>query len=387
MYRYDIHEHLHLPHWRLKGLSALYVAATLRTLAYSLVGIFVPIFIYQLKGSIVQVLLFFLVHYGSLIIFNYPVSQLLPRLGFPRSILIGNLLLIAHVLMLNMAVSSGLVLYLSAVVLGMAVPFYWIPYHLIFTLGGIRSKLGEEIGLMQILGKLANVAGPLMGGVIIAWSGFSSVYIIAAILLVLATAPIFLMEDGYPALKTPRFKKVVEYLFGGEFRKDLIALAAIGGETSTQGVFWPLFLFIFVGGVKLIGSLTTGVLFMNVGLVWFIGKWVDRDEEGRVLHIGAAGSSLVWLVKPIAQSLGAAFVVDSIYKISKSMLTIPFDALVYERAVRDPVAYMVAREWAINGGRFLTTALLIGLIALGANWWIAFLVAAVASLGTMFLDR
>ena len=48
---------------------------------------------------------------------------------------------------------------------------------------------------------------------------------------------------------------------------------------------------------------------------------------------------------------------------------------------------MHVREWAINGGRLFTMLVLIALIILGVYWLVAFALAAVESLGTIFLVR
>src|SRR3990172_2940741 len=49
---------LHLPHFSLKPLSALYFSFTLRFLSVSLVSVFIPIYILKLTGDFLYVLLF-----------------------------------------------------------------------------------------------------------------------------------------------------------------------------------------------------------------------------------------------------------------------------------------------------------------------------------------
>lgn len=387
MHRYEIAEHLQLPHWRLKGLYALYATATIRTLAYSLIGVFVPIYLYQRHESILQVLIYYLIIRVVEIIANYPVVTLLPRLGFARSMLIGNVGLIAHVLLLRMGEFNDTWLYLSAVAVGLMIPFYWIPYHVIFTVDSVKAKLGEEISTMAILGKLANVAGPLMGGVIITSMGFGAVYFGSAILIAISVVPIFFIKDDFSRLALPSLKEVWIYMKSRSFRSSGLALGAIGAESMIQGILWPIFLFLFVGGISVVGGLTTAVLLVNVFVVLIIGRVVDRRGKASVVKVGSYGSAAVWLLKLFAQTVGLAFVVDAAYKTSRSTLGIPFDALIYEKAAKNPLTFMIAREWAVNVGRLLAVVVVLALVVGGFDWIYAFVFAAIASILAVVVVR
>lgn len=387
MHRYDLHEQLHLPHWRLTSLHALFATATLRTFAYSLIGVFVPIFIYQLNESIAQVLVFFAILRGVELLANYSAISLLPKLGYAKAMFLANLMLVLHVLLLRMGENNELYIYLSAVVVGLLIPFYWVPYHLIFALDGVKDKLGKEIGSIKILGKLANAVGPLFGGLIITMFGFSAVFAVTAVMLIASVVPIYFLREKFSAEKIPSFSETWKLLWNKRFRDNLIGFVSIGSESSVQSAFWPLFLFIFVGGIEVVGSLTTLVLVLSVVVVWLVGNRVDGGEGKETLGFGALGNGVVWVLKMFAQSVGGAFVVDSAYKVSKSILVIPFDTFTYKKAQHDPLKFMIAREWAINGGRFLTLLALLVLVSLGVNWLVAFVIAAVASLGTVFLAR
>lgn len=387
MHRHDLHEHLHLPHWRLTGLHALFATATLRTFAYSLVGVFVPIFIYQLNESILQVLAYFIVIRGVELMANYSVVSILPRLGYVRAMFIANLLLILHVLLLKIGEADVTYLYLSAAAAGLVIPFYWIPYHLIFTLDGVQDKLGREVGLIKILSRVANVAGPLLGGMIITTLGFSVVFVVTAVLLAFSVVPIYFLREKFPVQNTPSFREAWKILWSKKFRDNLLGFISIGAEGSIQSAFWPLFLFVFVGGIEVVGGLTTLVLMISIGVVWLVGNWVDEGEGKETLGFGALGNGVVWVLKLFAQSVGGAFLVDSAYKVSKSILVIPFNSFMYKKAKEDPLGFLIAREWAINGGRFLTLLVLLVLVSAGVNWLVAFVIAAVASLGTVFLAR
>ena len=84
-----------------KELNALYVSIVLRSLAFSMVGIFVPLYLYKELGyGLNYVVYFYLIYSACFGIFSLPSSWLVDRLNFKYISLISSPLYILYFILL-----------------------------------------------------------------------------------------------------------------------------------------------------------------------------------------------------------------------------------------------------------------------------------------------
>lgn len=110
-----LHKLIHLPKETPDGITAIYLNTVLRTLAVSLVGIFLPVFLFlqtqEVFGKGITVGLYGIIAYYFLwrlvvLIFLIPAANTVARIGFRWSVLLANLFLVALLALLSMVEKS-----------------------------------------------------------------------------------------------------------------------------------------------------------------------------------------------------------------------------------------------------------------------------------------
>lgn len=397
MHRYNIHTLVHLPHWEQEKLTPFYVAAALRTFAISTIGIYIPIYIFQITKTNLafltfnEVLLVVISYYLLLrlteLLSNFPVAKLLTKIGFKTSTLFSNLLLLVEIIFLVLAQRSLLFFVPAAIFSGFLIPFYWLPYHFIFAEKGTVKKFGKQVSLMIAIKRLVTVLGPLIGGFAISRVGFTPLYTLVFLLTVLSSLPIFYMQlrEDY-GLGTLR--NLLGEVSSKEFFPNLASFFGVGAEGEIQEIFWPMFVFVLIGSFSVLGLLTSIALFFSLFILYLVGAWVDQKDKTRILKFGSFSNSFVWILRLSATTLPRLFAVDILDKILRSFRLVPFDTLVYTKAQSGrTLQFLVLREWAINVGRFVVLIMISIMIILGINWLVAFILAAIFSVLAVFMGK
>jgi len=389
------------------GLSAVYLASTIRTFALSLLGIFTPLYIYQvLEGAgqgpaatvftphhngagLLGVVGYYIVLRLTIILVNIPASYFIAEVkgGFRKSMLLSNIMRALNLLLLIFAKNQPFLLLPAAILAGALIPFYWIPYHLIFIEDGSGKSFGKKISTAGVLDKAAGVVAPLIGGLVIALGGFETLLVVVLFLVVASTFPIFNMRH-HERHFVPPLKMIFRDFFSKGFRKDLVAFLGAGAENVGSALVWPIFFFGLVGSFAGLGALTSGLVLISIMVTLWLGRVVDKRGKRRVLRAGAYSQSVLWGVRAVTQTVPQAFAAQAAARVAAEFLWIPFDTIVYANAsAGNPFEYVILREWALNLGRLLTLVLMAILLLAGVGWLGSFGLAAMGALLTIFMAR
>ena len=131
------------------------------------------------------------------------------------------------------------------------------------------------------------------------------------------------------------------------------------------------------------------IVVISIAFQLLIGRLVDRGPAKKMLEWGDAFYALAWIGKALVSSVVGVFAASTFHTFGSIFLRTPFSAIYYEKAA-DSGHYVdeftVVRETALTIGRVLMSGLLI-LITLKFSINIAFVVAAIASLGMITLVK
>jgi len=364
---HGLHRLIYLPHWRypvrLPGLAGVHLNATVRVLAFGLIGIFIPIFVYQLTGSIEKVILFFLIWKVAQLLVQAPVGYLICRIGPDNSIALAAVLHIGFLVSLIFSINNPLFLSIAPIFAGIASPFHWIPYHTAFSKESDGKKLSEQVSTNTILQRVAAALAPLVGGILAAELGFSFLYFAAVTFLVVSIFPIFL--DQYNK-KSQWIGGVNIYknIFRADFRPFLIAFLGTGLEGVAYAVFWPLYMMEKLGNLEKIGFVSTAALLVSLTVLHWTGKKAKKYGN-RLTKVGGLISGANWLWRSLISGLSAITFTDILYQLTTIFVWIPTGAVMYQRGKTHSGAFFLQREITIHFG-FLV-GLLISWLILSAN--------------------
>lgn len=381
------------------GLSAVYLTSTIRTFALSLLGIFTPLYIYQVleetqtfttkTAILLGVVGYYIILRLTILLVDIPVSYFIAEVrgGFRKSMLLSNIMRALNLLLLIFAKNQPLLLLPASILAGVLVPFYWIPYHLSFIEDGKGEAFGKKISVVGTLNKIAGAVAPLIGGLVIALAGFETLLIVVLFLVIASTFPIFSMRH-HERHFVPPLKMIFRDFFSKGFRKDLIAFLGAGAENVGGALVWPVFFFGLVGSFASLGGLTSGLILISIVVALWLGKVVDKKGKRRVLRVGAYSQSALWGVRALVSTVPQAFAAQAAARIAGEFLWLPFDTIVYANAsAGNPFEYVILREWALNLGRLLMLVLMAVMLLVGFGWGTSFGLAAVGALLTIFMAR
>ena len=154
--------HLTIPHdFFTSESSAIYVSSILRTFGLSLIGVFLPIYLFGLQlpyvfndnnftNSIFIICIFFFLESFfavlTLFIFSRWVYKNIP---FQKILLFSNLVLIGGLLGLYNLEKIPILYFITPVALGLVITCYWVPYHLFFIEknGDKNGHYGKKLGI------------------------------------------------------------------------------------------------------------------------------------------------------------------------------------------------------------------------------------------------
>ncbi len=361
---------LHLPHWqypaRLPGLSGLYLNTLFRVLAIGLIGIFIPVFIFKTTGSWDSLILYYLICSSTTILFVIPVAKLIKNVGPDIAIGLGAVTQFINLILLIKFEGNHDYLLWAAIFAGITTPLHWQSYHLAFSQECTRKKLTSQLAKNAIAGRIASAAAPLAGGIIVTILGFSELYLIAGVILVISIIPIFF--DQYNQKGSEVTLEKIKTTFSIKRLKPCwLGYFGSGIESAVYGIFWPLFLYFNFRNFEQMGLLSTISILTSILVTGYIGKNGQKKEK-KFFNIGLVTSLPSWLIRGLASSFFLLTIVDTLYLLTSQFIWFPVGALTYRWGRREDRSFFIIRSMMIHLGLIFALLLIFIFRKIGLGW-------------------
>ena len=344
--------------WRFfprKELYQIYLSVALRSIAISLISIFIPLYLFQEKGLGVEKTLLFFMLYSVVFGIATPVAaKFSSRYGIKHSILIGIPLYLSFVALLYFLPNTTTLIILASSCLGASQAFYWMGMHLAFYHVSHPQHRGEEVGTRASVTVLSAMLGPFLGGILITGLGFEAVFTVAAVLL-FASAFLLLLSKENKVPYTFSFTSVMDK----RHWKDSLFFVSRGTHIIAEGVLWPLFIFFILGSYFSMGIVGSLMSLSSVILLWGIGKYSDHTDRRRIIRWTSVFDSLIWIGMSFINTTMQVFGITILSSLVRAAHESPTGALEYDKAQGQVVSYFVNREIFICLGRILLLTIVI----------------------------
>lgn len=368
------------------GFVSLYTSKTFIRVAVGLLGLFIPIFLYELfDKNFTYVAVYYLIGHSLYALSVAFGAQFFNKFGFRKALQLGSVWG-ALFFTVFYFINEGNLFYmlgLSLVVITLFRNFHWLPYHLDFAKFSDSKNRGRQVSLLEATGNVVGVITPVIAGFIIYKFGFNILFLIAIFLYLASLIPL---------ITIPRTKEkfVWNYwetwrkLFSKDFRKKALALAADGAESTVGIIVWPIFIFeILKGNYIEVGAISTLVIGVTVAVQLLTGKYIDKNfSKVGVLKYGSIFYALGWIFKIFIATTFHIFVIDFYHRVMGIFIKTPYHTITYDLAADEGHyvdEFTVLREIAINTGKAIMLGLVI-LIAVYFSLTWTFILAAVASI-------
>lgn len=378
-------------HWRrtlqkkaiFPGISGLLGVSVLRTVGMNLVGLFIPIYVYQVTGGLNGVVWFFSLIHLTIVFFGYLAGRLVKKIGVDLSVLAGSVGRAVTLLLLIFSRSVPELMWVAAIVWGMAIPVYWTAFHYsIYGLDDGDGQFGKETSWLRMGDRVAIILAPIVGGLLANWVGFENLFIVALVVVALAGLPQFFDKFSQKQMRFS-FKGLLSQFKKPKNRRYLAGFLGAGIKDTVIVAVWPIFLYLVIKDFVVMGSLQAGAQLVSLLLAWWIGKTIDKKQKSKqVMQTGAFINSINWVARGFLTTPWTIFISETVHTWGELMVWESFDAGVYQGlAKKHKLEFLTFREMTIHSGRILGLVLVWALWQLGLDWiWFFVLVSLSLSL-------
>jgi MFS family permease len=232
------------------------------------------------------------------------------------------------------------------------------------------------------INSLAQIGGPLIGGILSEYFGVPSAFLAAAVIYCISIVPLLTAKEIFIP-KIYSFKETLKLY--RDFPKKFLGYMGFGEELLVLNI-WPVYIFIIVEDLQKAGGLATVASLMAAILALIVGKVTDQYSKTILIRLGAFFTAIVWLMRTIATNFWNTFFVDALSRTSKEMAFIPISTVTYIRAeATHVVPYAVFFEQSLAIGKLTACLLGILLFSLTGSFMVLFILGALYSLLYMFV--
>ncbi|MBM3205903.1 MFS transporter, partial [Candidatus Shapirobacteria bacterium] len=192
-----------------KQFLSLTLVSTFRHLAFGLLSLFSPIYIFQIifgvfsmeatvKVGVIGVLLYMLLFY-LIKILTFPLAENFAfKLGFKNVIAISFLPFFLYLGFLILSEKHLYFLAFSAFFGGLQAGLFWFGYHGMFVKAVNEHSFGFHESICNSLGILTLLVTPILGSLLIFFFGFTSLFLTAGVFVLLAAVALVFAHRDKP---------------------------------------------------------------------------------------------------------------------------------------------------------------------------------------------
>lgn len=366
------------------GFVALFSGRAIQFAGTSLIGLFLPIYLFIVYGhDIKKVIYFYLIGHIIYTLLLPWGAQFLNKIGLRRSLLISIPIFAFYYIAIYFIERDALLYsFLAIVAITVGRILFWLPYNTDMAKFTAPNVRGKGVGLMWASNTFLSVTMPLVSGFIIADFGYNIVFILAVVIYLSSIIP-FLALPHTREKYSWGYVETFKHFFSKRNRGLVLANMANGAENTVGIIIWPIFIWDLLDGNYIaVGTLSSLIVVVTIILQLGVGKYTDVFNKRKMIHWGSLFYAFGWIGKIFVLTSFQIFIAGTYHKFVQIFKDTPFDALNYE-IMADHGHYVdeytVIREMAVQMGKFFML-LFILLIALnfGLNW--TFALAALASL-------
>lgn len=397
----DVHLLMH-PKFKISEHAGLYLSNTLRVLSVAFVGVFLPIYIYELSfdylifspdkfinGATWVLLYFFLRSITTIIAASSLLHKIFKEWKFAKSIAISISLLAIEMILWIFAEQNLYLILISGAIAGWHVATYWIPYHIFFVEKWKESSehFGQSTAKRIFLSRLASAIAPAIGGVIIVMFGFKALFVVSLVILGISSLPtLFIVHDWEHKDHSAR-KIIKNAIFNKKYKILFFAYVFESMDILIYTVFWPLMLFILLDDFEKVGFITGFSMFASSLITLLVGKLLDKGDSKKVHLFGIINNALLYIARFFVATPIGAYIVDIADRANSPFYSTPNMTISYEKARKlGKSDFMVFRELSLHFSIAFTAALALMLLPVLPDWKYLFIIAAIGSLGTFLFD-
>jgi MFS family permease len=312
-----------------REIKELYVSVALAAFAMSMIKLFEPVYLYRLGWPLAGIALFFAAGLFLYLLLLPLGAHWAARWGFEHMILLSRPLFALYFSLLYLIPYWFPAAFLAPLAMAACKASFWPAYHANFARYGSARFRGIEISFAWFLITTFAIFGPALGGVIAAHLGFGVLFAVASALMLLSALPLFTTRERFKP-GSFRYGEVWRMLFNPRLRREAFAFCGYGSH-SVHGTFWPLYLFMAVGGLTALGIVRSLAIFIAALAAFGVGRFADIFSYRRLIRWATPVWAFSLLLRPLALTLPLALSFDVFSRVALAGVQVPLRSVIYNR--------------------------------------------------------
>jgi len=343
-----IHRHIHII-GKVKNieLSEIYWAMSLKTMALSFVGLFVPIYLYNLGYTPFTIFLYYGMTFFFKGIAEKFFARLIVKIGPKHGFIYSFPILFAYLFMVLTLPDYNWNIALLAFISGSGLALSWLSYHIDFSKARKNDKSSKSLSQIQALLTIAGAIAPFIGGFVATRFGMDKALVLSMVTLIFAGIP--LLKTREPHMSSNLNMKKIDIK---KIKGDMVGSVGLSFNNSALYEIWPFFIFLVVGTYESVGSLESIALLLTVFTTIYLGRKINKDNRHKVLNRGAEINGSLFLIRSVAQSVFHIFFLNVAQSVFAPFLRIPFFSELYMHTDEESrIEYLLMTERSMDYGR------------------------------------
>ncbi|HYC79715.1 MAG TPA: MFS transporter [Candidatus Binatia bacterium] len=379
---FQLNRYIHpgyLSHHLSREIQELYWAKSISDLATAAVMLFEPIFLVSVLGfSMQQVMYFFLAVYGIYLVILPLGAKVAAKKGYEHAILYSTLFMVLYWALLFAAQEVNFWIYLAPIALAVQKCLYWPAFYADMARFSSADQRGRENSGLYALVSIIFILGPFLGGYLLSEFGYSSLFIVATVLMLLSNLPLFSTIEQF----TPKEYKYSDTLaMFKAYPKQMVGYWGFG-EELTQLVIWPIFIFMTIPDFFDFGTIISISTLIATAVMLYVGVLTDRGNAKHVLiRTFSVFNAIFWFIRPYFPNFKGIVTTNTLGTIGKHSLIVPITSMTYDRANETHIMpYLVFFEQNLIIGKLLMILSVLVVLQFTTSFLPLFFLAGIFSL-------
>lgn len=316
-------------------ISKLHLMNSIEGLGWSMVGIFIPIYLLTIGFSLQQVFIYYLIQNTIILSASFIIASLGGIIGLQKILMVRFPFLFIFLIILYNLKSLNFPIYFLAIIDGLQVMFYWFPLHILFSQFTDKENLGFSTSKLFAIPQFVTMFGPLIGGFITAVFGFKILFIVASVLFFIAFIPIFYMK-----IEPIKYKFNINegLLLYRKYKKYFFSEISNNIGEEIEGVIWPIFVYLSLVNIVSVGYVGSILAVSSSIFTLIVGRLADKKNKTKMIKTSALLILVVWILRYILNNEAAFYILTAFAGMVFVVLSVPYYSIFYEIAKKEKVS-------------------------------------------------
>lgn len=344
-------------------MNKIYFYRALIAFVTSLIGIFVPVYLYSVGFSLVMILIYTIGVSLTYIIFAPTVIVSINKFGLKYTLLFSAPAYLIYLSSLQFVTDSMIFFHILWLSQGIYMALFWLSFKAEVISNGNPKTRGKEIGTLQIIVTLFTAIAPLIGGIYLEYNSYWNLFLIASVLLLLSNLPLLMSKDKKIHKINFKHSDYLRLIKKSTNKKSKIAHASEGIELILSTIIWPIIFFIFINGnFARLGMLYTVLSILTIIILVLLKSYIDKHSKKKVLKVTSRLLAVGWFGRTVLTLFGSVFLYlfESFAKLIANIVTVTLASIFYNNTnSKNYLEALLTRTIYMHGTKILFCMLLI----------------------------